>query len=104
MVWTALTGRSESKFVAGVSTRGHLAPAPGHLDRRRRGRLGQLAREQVVAQIAGRHIDHGALLTQRLDVLEQDRLRHRRPARLSIAIAITITITIAGPAATAATA
>ena len=40
-------------------------------------RLGELARDQVVAQVALGDVDDGPLLAERLDVLEQDRLGHR---------------------------
>src|SRR3954469_303840 len=47
------------------------------LDRALRRRLGQLARDQEVAQVALRDIDDRAALTDALDVLEQDGLGHR---------------------------
>ena len=39
---------------------------------------GELARDQVVAQVAGGDVDRFAALAEALDVLEQDRLRHQR--------------------------
>ena len=46
------------------------------LERARRGGRRQLARDQVVAQVARRDVDRFAALSEALDVLEQDRLRH----------------------------
>ena len=57
---------------------GGLAAALGLLERALRRRLGQLARDEVVAQVAGRDVDRLADLAEPLDLLEQDRLRHRR--------------------------
>src|SRR6185437_9412241 len=46
-------------------------------DRARRGRLGQLARHQVVAQVAGSDVHDVATLAERVHTLQQDRLSHR---------------------------
>ena len=54
--------------------------ALGRVDGALRRRLGELARDQVVAQVALGDVDDGALLAERLDVLEQDRLGHRASA------------------------
>ena len=59
---------------------GGLLALADRLDRALGGRLGELARDQVVAQVALRDVDDVALLAERLDVLEEDRLRHRRAA------------------------
>ena len=48
---------------------GGLAAALRLLQRARRRRLGQLARDQVVAQVAGGDVDRLAALAERLDVL-----------------------------------
>src|SRR5579875_3498302 len=57
---------------------GGLAPAVGGLDRAGGRRLGQLAGDEVVAQIPSRDVHHRPPLAQRLDILEEDRL-HRAP-------------------------
>ena len=46
-----------------------------------RRRLGELARHQVVAQVALGDVDDVALLAERLDVLEEDRLGHPSSGR-----------------------
>jgi hypothetical protein len=52
-----------------------LVGLPLHLDDARiGGRLGHLARRQVVAQVAGGDVDHVAFAAELLDVLKQDRL------------------------------
>ena len=56
---------------------GSLAAALRLRDRPGRGRLGELARDEEVAQIAGRDVYDVAPLPERLHVLQQDRLRHR---------------------------
>ena len=48
------------------------------LQRTGRGRRGQLAGDEVVAQVAGRDVDRFAALPEALDVLEEDGLRHQR--------------------------
>jgi hypothetical protein len=53
-----------------------LGPPLGGLDRAARGGLGELARDQVVAQVALGDVDDRPLLADALDVLEEDRLRH----------------------------
>src|SRR5258708_31909227 len=55
---------------------GRLALAD-RFDRTLRGGLGELARDQVVAQVALGDVDHLALLAELLDVFEKDRFRHR---------------------------
>ena len=55
-----------------------LAPALGFLQRRPGGGLGELAGQQVVAQVARRDVDGIAAAAKILDVLEKDRLRHQR--------------------------
>src|SRR3954471_17906084 len=45
-------------------------------DRPRRGGLCELARQQEVAKVAGRHVDHVAALANVLHALEEDRLCH----------------------------
>src|SRR5829696_4578148 len=64
-----------------------LLVALGGRDGALRGRLGQLARDQVVAEIALGDVDHGAALAHVLDVLEEDGLRHRG---LPVAVAIAV--------------
>jgi hypothetical protein len=54
-------------LLGGRAALGRVDGAPGR-------RLGGLARDQVVAQVALGDVDDGALLAERLDVLEQDRL------------------------------
>src|SRR5690606_27889093 len=50
----------------------------GLLDRALRRRLGELAGDQVVAQVALGHLHDGAALADALDVLQQDGLGHRQ--------------------------
>src|SRR5262249_15661270 len=59
---------------------GGLLAAPGDLQRRLGRGLGQLARHQVVAQVAGRDVDNRSAFAERVDVLQQDRLWHRSVA------------------------
>ena len=54
-----------------------LALADG-FDRALRRRLRELARHQVVAQVALGHLDQIALLAERVDILEEDCFRHPR--------------------------
>jgi hypothetical protein len=54
-----------------------LLAAAGLRDRALGRRLGELARAQEVAQVALGDVDHGPLGADALDVLEEDRLRHR---------------------------
>ena len=68
---------------------GGLLAAPGGLDRALGGRLGQLARDQEVAQVALRDVDDLAALAELLHVLEKNRLGHRRRLALAVAIAAT---------------
>ena len=65
-----LRGRLRERLLGG------LLAALGGGDRALGGGLGQLARDQVVAQVALRDVDDRAALAQRLVVLEQDRLGH----------------------------
>ena len=53
---------------------GRLLAALGLGDGRRRGRLGKLARHEVITQVAGRDVDDRAALAERLDLLQQDGL------------------------------
>ena len=57
---------------------GDLAAALRFLQRARGRRLGQLAGDQVVAQVAGGDVDRLTALAERVDVLEQDGLCHQR--------------------------
>src|SRR5438270_1527576 len=56
-------------------------------DRAARRRLGELARQEVIAQVALRYVDDGALLAEVLDLLEEYRFGHRR---LSLAVAVAV--------------
>src|SRR3954454_7952113 len=55
--------------------------------------LGQLARDQEVAEVALRDVDDRAALTELLHVLEQNRLGHDRCLPLAVAVAVTIAVT-----------
>ncbi len=57
---------------------GLLAAALGLLEGTRGRRLGELAGDQVVAQVAGGDVDRLAAFAEGLDVLEQDGLGHQR--------------------------
>src|SRR4051794_16911869 len=67
---------------------GGLAPPPGRLDGALGGRGGELARDQVVAQVPLGDVDDGAPLAELLVVLQEDGLRHRG-APLAVAVATT---------------
>jgi hypothetical protein len=60
---------------AAASAAARSAPA-GLGDRRLGGRLSELARRQVVAQVARGDVDHVATLAELLDVTEEDGLGH----------------------------
>ena len=62
-------------YVGDRTVGGGLATLGG-LDRALGGRLGELARDQVVAQVALGDLDDGPLGPQVVDVLEQDGLGH----------------------------
>src|SRR5436305_1598791 len=53
---------------------GGFLAAPHGLDRPPGGGLGELAGDQVVAQVALGDVDHGAALAELVDVLQEDRL------------------------------
>src|SRR5262249_54850926 len=57
---------------------GGLHAALRFLERARGRGLRELARHQVVAQVAGRDVDGGTALAEVLDVGQQDRLGHQR--------------------------
>src|SRR5207248_199234 len=62
------------------------------------GRLGQLARKQVVTQVARGHIDDGALLTEGVHVLEQNRLGHVASFGLAVAVPVPVPVAVSAPA------
>src|SRR5947199_333805 len=68
--------RSYAAMTRATQGAGRLASPRRGLDRARCGGLGELARQQVVAQVPGGDVDDRTALAERLHVLEQDRLRH----------------------------
>src|SRR3954471_17279152 len=73
--------RAVGELLRGLLGRVHAPLGLG--DRPGRGRLRELARQQEVAQVSGRDVDHVAALTDVLHVLEEDRLGHAYTAQMN---------------------
>src|SRR4051794_26718809 len=69
---------------------GGLAAALGRGDRALGGGLGQLARDQEVAQVALRDVDDRTALAELLHILEEDRLGHRQRLPVTVTVAVAV--------------